>query len=92
MYYCCVTSANLVVLYGGWSNSSFVRVKHFAWLSSCMNGCKTITMQFVYVLCIASKRGESRETTRGASAGTCREHAQVGSMIDVKGQSTWSAS
>ena len=26
-----------------------------------MNGCKkTITMQFVYVLCIASKRGEYR--------------------------------
>ena len=42
--------------------------------------------------CIASKRGESRGTTRGASAGACREHAQVGSMIDVKCQSTWSAS
>ena len=57
-----------------------------------MNGCKTITTQFVYMLCIASKRGESRGTTRGASAGACREHAQGGSMIDVKGQSTWSAS
>ena len=50
---------------------------------------KTITMQFVDVLCIACKRGESRGATRGASAG--REHAQVGSMIDVKSQSTWSA-
>ena len=57
-----------------------------------MNGCKPITMQFVYMLCRASKRGVSRRTTRGASAGACREHAQVGSMIDVKGQSTWSAS
>ena len=28
---------------------------------------------------------------RVASAGACREHAQVGQMIDVKGQSTWSA-
>ena len=25
-------------------------------------------------------------------SGACREHAQVGPMIDVKGQSTWSAS
>ena len=49
-------------------------------------------MQFVYVLSIASKRGESRGATRGASAGACREHARVGPMIDVKGQSTWSAS
>ena len=58
-----------------------------------MNGCKkTITMQLVYVLCIAPKRGESRGATRGASAGACREHTQVGPMIDVKGQSTWSAS
>ena len=53
---------------------------------------KTITMQFVDVLCIACKRGESRGATRGASAGACREHAQVGSTIDVKSQSTWSAS
>ena len=57
-----------------------------------MNGCKTITMQFVYMLCIASKRGESRGTTRGASAGACREHAQVRSIIGVKGESTWSTS
>ena len=26
---CCVTSANLVLLYGGWSNSSVVRVRIF---------------------------------------------------------------
>ena len=49
-------------------------------------------MQFDYVFCIASKRGESRGAIRGASAGACREHAQVAPMIDVKGQSTWSTS
>ena len=34
----------------------------------------------------------SERATRGKSAGACREHAQVGSMTDVKGQSTRSAS
>ena len=29
VYYCCVTSSNLVLLYGGWSNSSVVRVRIF---------------------------------------------------------------
>ena len=34
----------------------------------------------------------SERATRRKSAGACREHAQVGSMTDVKGQSTPSAS
>ena len=34
----------------------------------------------------------SERATRGRSAGACREYAQVGSMTDVKGQSTRSAS
>ena len=34
----------------------------------------------------------SERATRGKSADACGEHAQVGSMTDVKGQSTRSAS
>ena len=59
-----------------------------------MNGCKknyyrAIRLRVVYSVL---KGRVSRRATRGASAGACREHAQVGPMIDVKGQSTWSAS
>ena len=58
-----------------------------------MNGCETVIMQFVYLLCnIASKREVSRRATRSESASASREHAQVGPMTDVKGQSTRLAS
>ena len=50
-------------------------------------------MQFVYLLCIiVSEREVLSSATRSESASACREHAHVGPMTDVKGQSTRLAS